>query len=156
VSDNPPKNIHANCIAINGRGVLIQGPSGSGKSDLSLRLIDRGAKLVSDDRTDLFVENSTSVEPTLYASPPIALAGKMEIYALGIMEMEYLISVPIKLLVTLCATPERHPMNNPSKIIHGVPVPEIKLSASHPSAPIKIELVLAQCDEKADNRPVTR
>ena len=48
--------IHATCVAIEGRGVLIVGPSGSGKSDLALRLIDRGAALVADDYTDLNVD----------------------------------------------------------------------------------------------------
>jgi serine kinase of HPr protein (carbohydrate metabolism regulator) len=41
--------IHATTVAIAGRGVMIEGQSGSGKSDLALRLIDRGGRLVSDD-----------------------------------------------------------------------------------------------------------
>ena len=45
--------IHATCVAIRGRAVLITGPSGAGKSDLALRLIDRGAVLVRDDYTVL-------------------------------------------------------------------------------------------------------
>ena len=44
-----PELLHATAIAINGAGVLLLGPSGSGKSDLALRLIDRGAVLISDD-----------------------------------------------------------------------------------------------------------
>ena len=45
------ENLHASCVASDGRAVLIAGPSGSGKSDLALRLMDRGFTLVSDDRT---------------------------------------------------------------------------------------------------------
>ena len=41
--------VHGSAIAIHGKGVLLLGPSGSGKSDLALRLIDRGAKLICDD-----------------------------------------------------------------------------------------------------------
>ena len=49
--------VHATCIEVDGMGVLLRGPSGSGKSDLALRLIDGGARLVADDRTDLAVED---------------------------------------------------------------------------------------------------
>src|SRR3546814_9666093 len=52
------ETLHASCVAIGGRAVLIEGPSGSGKSDLALRLIDRGAKLVADDYTILTRERS--------------------------------------------------------------------------------------------------
>ncbi|MEY3906493.1 MAG: hypothetical protein RIR59_1316, partial [Pseudomonadota bacterium] len=41
--------LHGTCIAIKDQGVLILGASGAGKSDLALRLIDRGAALVGDD-----------------------------------------------------------------------------------------------------------
>jgi serine kinase of HPr protein (carbohydrate metabolism regulator) len=47
------ETVHATCVAIDGRGILIRGRSGAGKSDLALRLIDRGARLVSDDYTIL-------------------------------------------------------------------------------------------------------
>ena len=50
---NKSEQIHATCIALDGRGVLLRGPSGSGKSDMALRLIDAGAELVADDRVDL-------------------------------------------------------------------------------------------------------
>ena len=50
-------NIHASCVAVRGEGVLILGASGQGKSDLALRLIDRGATLVADDRCDIWFEH---------------------------------------------------------------------------------------------------
>src|SRR3546814_17073228 len=49
-------NIHASCVAAGNGGVLILGNSGQGKSDLALRLIDRGARLVADDRCDTWFE----------------------------------------------------------------------------------------------------
>ena len=51
-----PLNIHASCVAINGRGILLLGKSGAGKSELALRLMDEGARLVADDRTDLLAQ----------------------------------------------------------------------------------------------------
>ena len=42
-------NLHASCIAVHGRGVLILGPSGAGKSSLALQLMALGADLVADD-----------------------------------------------------------------------------------------------------------
>src|SRR3546814_8050780 len=53
-------NIHASCVAAGNGGVLILGNSGQGKSDLALRLIDRGARLVADDRCDIWFERGRS------------------------------------------------------------------------------------------------
>ena len=66
-------NIHASCIAIGGKGVLLLGGSGAGKSDLALRLIDDGAALVADDRTLLFVKNGA-----LHAKAPPSIKGLLE------------------------------------------------------------------------------
>ena len=66
------ETLHASCVAIDGRAVLIEGRPGSGKSDLALRLIDRGAKLVSDDYTVLVRERDR-----LFAQPPATIAGKI-------------------------------------------------------------------------------
>ncbi|MGL6042504.1 MAG: HPr kinase/phosphorylase, partial [Sandaracinobacteroides sp.] len=49
-SSRQAPSFHATAVAINGAGVLLFGPSGAGKSDLALRLIDRGAVLIADDR----------------------------------------------------------------------------------------------------------
>jgi hypothetical protein len=70
--------VHASCVACRGRAILIIGPSGSGKSDLALRLIDRGARLVSDDQTLVTLENGR-----LLASPPRTIQGLVEVRGLG-------------------------------------------------------------------------
>lgn len=70
--------VHASCVAIGGRGVLLVGPSGSGKSDLALRLIDGGAELVADDRVALRLADGRPV-----ADAPPALAGLLEIREIG-------------------------------------------------------------------------
>ncbi len=78
----PEANIHASCIAIGSRGVLLLGPSGAGKSDLALRLIEEGAKegvrLVADDRTILFAANGA-----LHARAPASIRGLLEVRGLA-------------------------------------------------------------------------
>ena len=64
--------------------MLITGPSGSGKSDLALRLLDRGFTLVSDDQTIVRRDGDR-----LIASAPPTIAGKLEIRGIGIVEMEH-------------------------------------------------------------------
>jgi HPr kinase/phosphorylase len=74
--------IHATTVSLDGRGVILRGPSGSGKSDLALRLINEGALLVADDQTILFVESGR-----MMAQPPAEIAGKMEVRGVGIVKM---------------------------------------------------------------------
>jgi serine kinase of HPr protein (carbohydrate metabolism regulator) len=68
------ETLHASTVALDGRAVLVTGPSGSGKSDLALRLLDRGFKLVSDDQTMIRLDGER-----LLASPPANIAGKLEV-----------------------------------------------------------------------------
>jgi hypothetical protein len=101
-------NIHASCVMLakaaafpfgmHFMGILILGDSGSGKSDLSLRLIEQGAILVADDRTDLFVDGGK-----LKASPPAALAGLIEMRGVGIIALSYEKIAEISLVVQLAA-----------------------------------------------------
>jgi len=111
---NPEVNIHATCVrlALAGRkfgappaaGVLLIGGSGSGKSDLALRLLGRGAELVSDDRTILRVERGR-----LTARAPRQIAGLIEIRGVGIVEMPHAASARILLVVNLSGVVQRLP-----------------------------------------------
>ena len=130
------ETIHASCVAIGGRGVLIAGPSGSGKSDLALRLIDRGAALVSDDYTSLARDGGR-----LVASAPERIAGKMEVRGIGLVELESLASAPVCLFVDLSAAPERMPEQSVRRVA-GCEVPAVALAALEPSAPLKLEMAL--------------
>src|SRR5436305_10627889 len=94
--------VHATCVAIAGRGILIRGRSGSGKSDLALRLIDRGARLVSDDYTILSASSGR-----IRAAAPATIAGKLEIRGIGIVDLATESDVPICLVADLDAAPER-------------------------------------------------
>src|SRR3546814_10443620 len=70
--------IHASCVALDGRAILLMGNSGSGKSDLSLRLIDRGWSLVADDYVCLLPSGGK-----LLAKPPPNIAGRIEVSNVG-------------------------------------------------------------------------
>lgn len=129
----PP--IHASCVAVRGAGVLIAGPSGSGKSDLALRLIDRGAVLVSDDYTLLHAEDGA-----LHATAPATIAGRIEVRGIGIVERPCLSSAPVALFVE-AGTPERMPMPA-TRTIAGIALPAYRLALLEASAPAKIDLML--------------
>jgi serine kinase of HPr protein (carbohydrate metabolism regulator) len=133
------ETVHTSCVAIDGRAVLIGGRSGRGKSDLALRLIDRDARLVSDDYT--FVRR---VGGHLLASPPDTIAGKIEVRGVGILEFPPERDVPVALFVDLDLDPERLPGASETRMVAGVAIPVVALSALEPSAPIKVEAALRQ------------
>lgn len=130
--------MHSSCVAIDGRGVLLLGRSGSGKSDLALRLMDRGAKLVGDDYLVLRRDGSQ-----LWASAAEALRGKLEIRHLGICSFPFLAEAPLSLVVSLDSIAERLPEPHVHPIL-GISLPALQLSAFEISTPIKIELALKQ------------
>ena len=132
------EQIHGTAIALNGRGVLLLGKPGSGKSDLALRLIDRGAMLISDDQTLLVRQGQQ-----LIARAPGMIRGKIELRGLGIVTMPYVEDVPVALIVRLGAEPMRMPERRQRRLA-GVVVREIAFEAFHASTPIKIEWALHQ------------
>jgi hypothetical protein len=130
------ETVHATCVAIGGRGVLIGGRSGSGKSDLALRLIDRGAQLVSDDYTDLRL-----IDGRLVARAPPTIAGRLEIRGIGMVEIAAAAQAPVCLFADLDSLPQRLPEPTLRRIA-GQDVPSIALAALEPSAPLKLERAL--------------
>ena len=88
--------LHASCVALDGRAVLIMGPSGSGKSALALQLMALGARLVSDDRTRLSTEDQS-----LIARPPASIFGRIEARGVGILAADALDAAPVVLAVDL-------------------------------------------------------
>ena len=130
------ETIHASTVSIGGRAVLILGASGSGKSDLAMRLIDRGATLVSDDYTALRASSGS-----LLASPPATIEGKIELRGVGILERPFATDVPVSLAVDLDRAPERLPEPE-MRDFSGVAFPVIGLNGLEPSAPIKVEAAL--------------
>ncbi len=130
------QTLHVSTVAIDGRAVLIEGESGAGKSDLALRLIDRGATLVSDDYTVLVRSGER-----LLASPPATIAGRIEVRGVGIVPVAHVADVPVALLIRLTTEAQRMPEPLRRRIA-GIDVPELLLNPAPPSAPIKVELAL--------------
>lgn len=134
-------NIHASCVAIGRDGVLLLGKSGSGKSDLALRLIDQGAFLVADDRTILFVEKGM-----LYARGPSSIKGLIEVRGLGIVRFPVRAKIRISLAVRLGREAARLPgprfYHVPARLTPKGRVPEILLDAGNASATAKIHAAL--------------
>ena len=137
------ETIHASTVANDGRAVLITGPSGAGKSDLTLRLLDRGFKLVSDDRTIVRRDGDR-----LLASAPPNLAGKLEVRGIGIIEMEHVSEVPVALIVELTSDIQRLPDDSRERPILGIAVPLISIDATTASAAAKVALALDRTEVK--------
>lgn len=137
MADPASELVHATSVAIDGHGMLIMGPSGSGKSDLALRLIDRGAVLVSDDYTEVVNRNGL-----LLLRAPENIAGKMEIRHLGLVEMASTNDIPATIVIRLDPNPARMPEHFPEIMISGRPLPVVSLAGKEPSAPIKAEWAL--------------
>lgn len=131
------ETLHASTVAVEGRAVLIMGPSGSGKSDLTLRLLDRGFVLVSDDQTIV-----RKAGDRLIASAPPAIKGKLEIRGVGIVEMDTAGDVPVALVVELTSDIQRLPDDSRERPILGLTVPLISVDAMTASAPSKVALAL--------------
>lgn len=135
--------IHASVVAIKGSAVLIRGPSGSGKSDLALRLIDQGAELVSDDYIELHTVNSNIV-----VTPPETISGLMEVRGIGLMTFSYLKKAKLVLALDLVQASqiERLPTRRNSLSVEGVSIPLYKLDGFAASATAKVRILLENLD----------
>lgn len=133
--------IHATCVALPEGGVLLRGESGAGKSDLALRLIDGGARLIADDRTDL-----VRVGDRLIARAPATIVGLIEARGMGLVRLlpeQLSPEAAIVLIVDLVdpARIERLPDATHEDLL-GVSLRRVALAAFEASTPAKIRLAL--------------
>jgi HPr kinase/phosphorylase len=129
--------VHATAVAIDGQGILLTGPSGSGKSDLALRIIDRGGVLISDD---VVIVSKADQGLSVGVAPNIA--GKIEVRGVGICTVRHLSSAPLRLVVALSNAIDRIPEKQRTISMMGVDVPSIDLASLECSSAIKLEMAL--------------
>ncbi|GAB5389240.1 MAG: HPr kinase/phosphatase C-terminal domain-containing protein [Alphaproteobacteria bacterium] len=136
-----PEIMNATGIAIDGKVVLLRGPSGSGKSDLALQLVGRGHKLISDDYVHLVAGDLGPL-----AAPPRAISRLIEARGVGVVRLhpdQVSKQAPIALIVDLVPRSEvpRLPDNQVAQVL-GLDIPRLRLHAFDTSTPVKIELAL--------------
>jgi len=135
--------LHASCAAWatpdGTDALLLLGPPGAGKSDLLLRLIDRGFTLVADDQV---------IITNLIAVPPKSLAGLIELRGLGIFRLPYLASAPLRLVINLGPPATRLPEPE----THALGLPMVTIDPTTPSAAARAALALeAACGRVAQH-----
>jgi len=136
--DAPSVLIHASAVCFREKGIVLLGPSGSGKSDLALRMIDAGAVLIADDQVKL-----QRAGDRLLAKAPDKLAGLIELRGQGIMRSPHQAGY-LDLAVDLQPYDkhdERLPELERASWL-GVDMPKINLDARASSAVVRIKMSL--------------
>jgi len=128
--------VHATAVAIEGGAILHRGPPGAGKSDLALRLIEDGARLIADDQTLLRRAGNH-----VLVRAPAAVAGLIEVRGVGILRVDYLDEAPLALVVDLVPSTEveRIP-DDRFEVVLGLPIRMIALAPFEASAVAKLRL----------------
>ena len=128
--------IHATAIAMEGDAILLRGPPGAGKSDLALRLIENGARLIADDQALL-----RRADNHVLVRAPAAVAGLIEVRGIGILRIDFLDEAPLGLVVDLVAPTEveRIP-DDRFEVVLGLPIRMIALAPFEASAVAKLRL----------------
>ncbi len=134
---------HGTAVARGANGLLLLGESGSGKSDLALRMMDRGWILVGDDQLELSEQGGAIV-----VSAIAALAGKLEVAGLGIISVPHQPSCSLKLIVDLCADYPRFPFDAGLVSVSNYKVPLVALPAFEISSALRAELAFERALER--------
>ncbi len=136
--NDAPLRVHATAVAIEGRAVLLRGASGAGKSDLALRLIDAGARLVTDDQSELFRRGDA-----IFVRSPKRISGLIEVRGIGIVRIDALPEAPVVLIADLVPSDqvERLPERRREPLL-GLDLPVVMLAPFEASTPAKLRLIV--------------
>ena len=136
------KRMHSTSVVIDDNGVLILGDSGSGKSDLALRLIDSGATLISDD-----ISICRKSSNNIYLHCPPEIKGLLEVREIGIITVPFVERIKLRLVVNLKSNNnERFPKDSSFRIL-GIKIPLINIEGKNSSAVAKIKVKLNEIRE---------
>ena len=137
------KRIHGSSIVLEDNGVMITGESGSGKSDLALRMIDTGATLISDDITICKKKLNE-----IYHFCPTQTKGLIEVREVGIMTVPFVEKIKLRMVVRLTdENLDRLPKIKFIKIL-GIKIPFLKMDGKNISAVAKIKVKLNEIREE--------
>lgn len=132
--------VHGTCVAIGEDALLLRGPPGSDKSDLALRLIEQGARLVADDRVLLRGDRGK-----LHAFAPAALAGKVEVRGIGVLTVPFVRTARLVMVVDLVVGAAVPRLPEPATCTYeGVVLAVLALAPFEASTPAKLRLALAR------------
>lgn len=144
VSESPRAGvirIHASAVVVAGVAVVIRGGSGTGKSDLALRLMGAGGRLVADDQVFLYPDGGA-----LYAFAPAVLRGRLEVRGVGILDVAHRHVAPVGLVVELVPADEVERMPEPLETeLAGVRLPCHRLYPFEAAAPDKVLRLARLC-----------
>lgn len=142
--------VHGTAVAIGGHGILLLGTSGSGKSDLALRLIDRGASLITDDLVR--VERRGNL---LVMTASDRNFGRIEVRGVGICDVPAIGEAELLLCVELGTGEPRFPLEVETRSFHDLNVPLVRLDAFGASAPIKVEMAVRNTVQALSENGIT-
>ena len=137
------KRIHSSSVVLDDNGVLILGDSGSGKSDLALRLIDTGATLISDD-----ISICKKKLDEIYLFCPSETKGLIEVRDIGVVTVPFVERIKLKLIVKLTLSEtKRFPIKKDFFKILGIKYPLLMIDGRNSSAVVKIKVKLNEIRE---------
>ena len=143
------KKMPGSCVEVEGLGVIFRGPTGSGKSDLALRLIDSGANLIADDITEVAIENGT-----LITRAPKTIRHLLEVRGIGVLKIGGVLQAKLGVVIDL-VTPEqieRRPEDQSLEVL-GKHVPLFQIFPFEASSPAKVRLIVRQLKGEVSNVP---